>query len=299
MTARAIASGTISFGLVSIPIKLYSASNASAGVSFNMLHAKCGSRLKQQYICSKDGETVGRDDMTKGYEFARDEYVTITPEELKALEEQSTQTIEVTEFVPVEAIDPIYYDKTYYLGPDKGGGKAYKLLAEVLKRTGRVAIAKYAARGRGNSVMLGPEGGLAMQQLYFADDPALLRVPLEPGADVKESEIALARQLVEQRTVEKFDPKAYEDEVTTRIRAQLDRKIEGQEITLAPPQTGGGQIIDLMEALKASLEKGSRREGKRASSAPAPQTAARSAERKPARRAPGRASARAADSSKK
>ena len=135
MSARPIATGTISFGLVSIPVKLYAASDASAGVSFNMLHGKDGARLKQQYICTKDGEIVPRDQMVKGYEFSKDQYVTFTTEELKALEEQSTQSIEVVEFVPIAKVDPVYFDKAYYLGPDKGGAKAYALLSKVMLET--------------------------------------------------------------------------------------------------------------------------------------------------------------------
>src|SRR5262245_36187159 len=137
MSARAIASGTISFGLVSIPVKLYSASNPSAGVSFNILHSKCGSRLRQQYLCAKEEVIVPREEMVKGYEFAKDRYATFKTEELKALEEQATQQIDVVEFIPISAIDPVYFDKAYYLGPDKGGAKAYRLLSEVLKDTAR------------------------------------------------------------------------------------------------------------------------------------------------------------------
>ena len=168
MSARPIAAGTISFGLVSIPVKLYAASDASAGVSFNMLHAKDAARLKQQYICTKDGEIVPRDQMVKGYEFAKDQYVTFTPEELKALEEQSTQSIEVVEFVPIDKVDPVYFDKTYYVGPDKGGAKAYALLSKVMQETGRVALARYAARGKQYLVMLRPlDDGIVMQQLLL------------------------------------------------------------------------------------------------------------------------------------
>src|SRR5262249_34698410 len=135
-------------GLVSIPVKLYSATNASAGLSFHMLHAKCGSRVKQQYICPKDNEIVPRDQMVKGYEFSKDKYVTFTADELKSLEEKSTEAIDITEFIPIDKIDPIYFDKPYYLGPDKGGAKAYSLLAETMKRSGRVALGRYAARGK-------------------------------------------------------------------------------------------------------------------------------------------------------
>jgi len=309
MSARPIASGTVSFGLVSIPVKLYSAANASSGISFNLLHGKCGSRLKQQYICPKDNnEIVPREDMVKGYEFAKDRYVTFKEEELKALEEQSTQTIEVVEFVPIQKVDPVYFDKTYYLGPDKGGAKAYKLLSEVMKATGRVALAKYAARGKQYLVMLRPEeGGIAMQQLLYADEVRpFSEVPIEQ-ADVAPKELDLAKLLVEQRATNKFEPETYEDDVKKRIQAQLERKIAGQEIQVAPAEPGA-QIIDLMEALKASLS--GKAPAKAAESKPSrptlvsaerdePQAAAAAGGRKPARRAPRRGNGPRSDAARK
>jgi len=278
MPARAIASVTVSFGLVSIPVKLYTAAESAAAVSFNWLHKKCGSRLKMQYFCPQDNEIVPREDMVKGYEFAKDRYVTFTPEELKALEEESTQTIEITEFVPAEKVDPIYFDRAYYLGPDKGGDKAYRLLAKAMTESGRSALGKYAARGRQYLVLLRPQGDrLVMQQLHYADEirsPA--EVPIGQG-EVKEPELKLARQLVDQITTDQFRPEAYEDEVRKRVRDLIQRKVEGEEISVTPPEAGqGAKIIDLMEALKASL----------ASKGAAP-AAAKSApeERKPAKRA--------------
>ena len=257
MPARAIASGTISFGLVSIPVKLFSASQPQSAISFNLLHKKCGSRLKQQYICSSDGEKVEREDMIKGFEFSKDKYVQFTPEELKAIEEKSTQSIEISEFIPIEKIDPIYYDKPYYLGPDKGGDKAYRLLAEVMNRTGRAALAKYAARGKQYLVLLRPvgEGRIVMQQLLYNDEiKPYSEVPI-PAAEVKEAEVKLATQLVDQISNDHFQPEKYEDEVRKRLHELINKKVEGQDITEAPAETGKAQIIDLMEALKQSLGK--------------------------------------------
>ncbi|HYR46257.1 MAG TPA: Ku protein, partial [Thermoanaerobaculia bacterium] len=214
MSARAIGTANISFGLVSIPVKLFSAANTSSGISFNLLHAKCGSRLKQQYICPKeDNVIVPREEMRKGYEFAKDQYVLFTNEELKTLEEESTQTVEVTEFVPVAQVDPVYYDRPYYLGPDKGGSKAYWLLAEALRTTGRVALAKYAARGKQYLVMLRPvEGGLVMQQLLYADEVRpISEIGLDNKEKVADAELKLATMLVEQRASDEFRPEAYED----------------------------------------------------------------------------------------
>ena len=286
MSARPIASGTISFGLVSIPIKLYAAADASAGVSFTMLHATDAARLKQQYICTKDGEIVPRDQMVKGYEFSKDRYVTFTPEELKALEEQSTQSIEVVEFVPISKVDPVYFDRSYYVGPDKGGAKAYALLSEVMKDTQRVALARYAARGKMYLVMLRPfENGIVMQQLLYADEVrSFNEVPLEP-AEVSPKELDLAKLLVEQRAADAFKPETYEDDVKKRVLGLIQKKVEGQDISIVPTEAGGGQIIDLMEALKASLAK------KPEAAAPAAKKAAAAEEasaRKPAKRAPGR-----------
>src|SRR6266498_2008578 len=280
MSARAIGTANISFGLVSIPVKLFSAANSSSGISFNLLHARCGSRLKQQYICPKeDNVIVPREEMRKGYEFAKDQYVLFTDEELKNLEEESTQTIEVTEFVPVKAVDPIYFDKPYYLGPDKGGSKAYWLLAEAMKTTGRVALAKYAARGKQYLVMLRPmDGGLVMQQLLYADE---VRPISEIGLDrenVPEAELKLATMLIGQRAAHHFHHEAYKHEAKKRIQQQLKRKIEtGEEISTAPPPEKG-EVIDLMEALRRSLGK----------QAPASRKSTSAAEeRKPARRASG------------
>ncbi|HTO86697.1 MAG TPA: Ku protein [Thermoanaerobaculia bacterium] len=271
-TARAIATANISFGLVSIPVKLFSAGNSSAAVSFNMLHGKCGSRVKQQYVCPKeDNIVVPREEIRKGYEFAKDQYVLFSDEELKALEEQSTQTVEVTEFVPLSSIDPVYFDKAYYLGPDKGGSKAYWLFAEVLRATGRVALAKYAARGKQYLVMVrATDDGLVMQQLLYADE---IRPISEVGLDKetpRDAELKLAKMLVDQASSDEFRPEAYEDEVKKRIQQQLKKKIDtGQEIS-APPKPKSGEVIDLMEALRRSLAKGSKPARKAAAAAQRP-----------------------------
>jgi DNA end-binding protein Ku len=300
--ARAIAGATISFGLVSIPVKLFSATQVSAQISFNLLHSKCGTRLKQQYICPHDGEVVPREDMVKGYEFAKDQFVTFTADELKALEEKATQTIEIAEFVPLAAIDPVYFDKPYYLGPEKGGDKAYTLLAEAMRETGRAALARYAARGKQYLVMLRPYqgagekaggplgGGIVMQQLLYADEVRPFSdVPL-PDAEVREPELRLAKQLIDQIAVETFDPTQYDDDVRKRIQEDIERKVQGQDIAAAPPPSEPARIIDLMEALKASLGKSDRKP--KSATAPAPEAggdedAAEQEDRKGARRSGG------------
>jgi DNA end-binding protein Ku len=253
MPARSIGTGTLSFGMVSIPIRLYSAAESSAAVSFNLLHGKCSTRLKQQYVCPKDNEIVPRDQMVKGYEFSKDQYVTFTAEELKAMEQATERAIEITEFIPASAVDPVYFERATYLGPDAGADKAYRLLNEAMKATGRVALAKWAARGKQYLVMIRPSGnGLVLQQLFYADEiRPISEVPIG-DAEVKEGELRLATQLVEQIAQDEFHPEAYEDEVRKRYHEAIQRKVDGQEIAAAPEQPKA-QIIDLMEALKASL----------------------------------------------
>ncbi|HEV2228164.1 MAG TPA: Ku protein [Steroidobacteraceae bacterium] len=256
--ARSIGSLTVSFGLVAIPVKLFTANQSSNAISFNLLHKADGSRLKQQYICQKDGAVVERDDMVKGYEFAKDQYVRFTPEEIKALEEVGSHAVEISEFVPIESIDPVYYDKTYYLAPDKGAAKPYALLTEALKQAGRCGVGRWAARGKGYLVILRPIGDvLAMQQLHYAADVRRASEVEIQKTEVKPAELKLAQQLIDAQTAEKFDADAYKDEVRGRIEAAIRKKVdEGQEITMAEPAPAGeGKVIDLMEALRASLER--------------------------------------------
>jgi DNA end-binding protein Ku len=255
MPARSIASATISFGLVSVPVNLYSSSESKTSVSFNMLHKKCNSRLKQQYTCPKDNEIVTREETVKGYEFAKDQYVVFTPEELKALEEKATGMIEVVEFVPLAKVDREYLEKVYYLGPDKGGERAYRLLCEALRETGRAALGQYSARGQQYLILLRPLNNcLVMEQLHYSDEVrSTSEVPV-PQGDVKAAELALAKQLIDQTTNDNFEPQKYKDTVRERVLETIQRKVEGQDITssdVAPES--GGKIVDLMEALKASL----------------------------------------------
>lgn len=263
MAARSIGTGTVSFGMVSIPIRLYSAAEPSASISFNLLDGKTKTRLKQQYV-NQAGEIVARDQMVKGYEFSKDQYVSFTAEELKAMEEQAQKAIEITEFVPASAVDPVFFDKAYYLGPEKGGEKAYKLLVEAMRQTGKTALAKWAARGKQYLVMIRPaQGGLVLQQLMYADEVRPISEVPVGDAEIKEGELKLAVQLIEQIAVTEFRPENYEDEVKKRYHEAIQKKIEGQEITAAPEQPKA-QIIDLMEALKASLA------AKTTAAAPAP-----------------------------
>lgn len=279
MAARSIASLTVSFGLVSIPVKLFSATEASRAISFNLLHKTCGSRLKQQYFCVKEEVPVSREDMTKGYEFEKDKYVMFTPEELKALEEAGTHTAEITEFVPIDTVDPVYFDKAYYLGPDKGGAKPYALLARALRESKRCALGRWATRGKQYIVMIRPVengdmSGLVMQQLLYAAEVRSIKELEIPKTEVRDAELKLAQQLIEQQATERFDPAAYTDEVRGRVEAAIQKKVEGQEITMVETPEPGAQVIDLMEALRASLEK---KPAKRAPAAAQPAKPARKA----------------------
>jgi DNA end-binding protein Ku len=266
---RAIASATVSFGLVTIPVNIYPATEPRAEIRFHWLHKKCGMRLRQQYYCPKDDEVVSRKDMIKGYEFAKGRYVTFTAEELEALEEQATQTIEVTEFLPIEKVDPIYFERPYHLGPGKGGQRAFALLGQAMVQSERAALGKYAARGKQYLVLLRPSrDALVLHQLHYAEE---IRPPVASiDGKVKDAELKLARQLIEQITTDRFKPEGYEDEVRSRVRAQIKRKVEGEEITAAPAERRKGEVVDLMEALKASL---------------GAQAGRRGGERKPAKRA--------------
>jgi DNA end-binding protein Ku len=264
MPPRPISSATIAFGLVSVPVSLYSASESSATVGFNMLHKTCGTRLKQQYICPKEGNVVEKDEIAKGYEFAKGQYVTFTPEEIKALDEKATNSIDIVEFVPLSAVDRIYVEKVYYLGPDKGGDRAYRLLGEALKTTGRAALGQYSARGKQNLVLLRPlDGVLVMEQLHYAAELRPASEVPHPETPVKDAELALARQLIEQASTDEFRPENYHDTVRERVLEAIQAKVEGQEITAeaAPPDT---KIIDLMDALKASIAKQKKTAGKAA-----------------------------------
>jgi DNA end-binding protein Ku len=259
MAPRSIATASISFGLVTVPVRIYPATRTSAGLSFHLLHEKDHARLKQQYVCEKDGEVVTRSEMVKGYEFAKGRYVTFTTEELKALDQKATNGIEIAEFVPEGSVDPVYFERSYYLGPDKNGAKAFSLLGRAMNETRLLAVAKYAARGKDYLVLLRPaDERLEMIQLYNEDEvrPAS-EVPVETRVS-SPAEVKLATRLIESIASEEFDPGRYGDEVRRRIQKLIQAKVQGKDITAPAPQKRKAQVVDLMEALQASLARKAR-----------------------------------------
>ena len=255
MAARSIASLTLSFGLVSIPVKLYSATESSASVRFNLL-AKDGSRVKQQYVSEKDQAVVPRSEMVKGYEFEKDRFVLFTPDELKALEEGTSHSIDIVSFIPAEAVDPIFYDKAYFLAPDKRGGKPYALLMEAMRKSGRCALAKWSWKAKQYVVQVRPaEDGLILQQLLYADEVRSLKDLDIESVTVSATELQLALQLIDQISEDSYDPAQYEDEEKKRVLAAIDEKISGKQIVASAhnEEPSTGQVIDLMDALRASI----------------------------------------------
>lgn len=285
---RSIASLTISFGLVAIPVKLYSATVSSERISFNLLRQSDGSRVKQQYIAVNDGKLVERSEMVKGYEFAKDQYVMFTAEELKALEDTTTHAIDIQQFVPLESVDPVYFDGTYYLAPDKGGAKPYNLLATALRKTHQAAVGRWISRGKEHIIVVRPmDDGLAMHQLHFKAEVRSLKELGIDSAPVSDPELKLAQQLIDHLAAKKFDPNEYVDEHRARVEAAIQKKVEGKEVSIAegPVAAKGGNVIDLMEALRASIDaRGSKAPELKERKAPKRAAAASSTARKSAKR---------------
>ena len=256
MAPHSIGSGTISFGLVSIPVKLYTAAS-SGGVSFNLLHAKCGSRIKQQTFCPVCNEVIERGALVKGYEFQKEQYVRFTDEELKSLEGEASKVIDIAEFVPLPTVDPIYFEKTYYLGPDKGGEKPYRLLTDAMAKMERVALAKYVMRGKESLVLIRPsQHGLMLHTMYFADEVRDFgEVGKGESATLKEGELGLAERLIQELSHDEFKPEQYQDDYRERVLDLVNLKVEGKEVTTVTPEVHRAQVIDLMDALKQSLAK--------------------------------------------
>ena len=253
--ARSIWRGAISFGLVNVPVKLYSAVSKKT-VRFNQLHDADHARIQQKRVCSQDGEEVPYENIVKGFEIAPDRYVVITPEELDALDPAKTRAIDIQDFVDVSEIDPLYYEHPYYLLPDTGASKAYKLLLEALRETNKVAIARVVLRTKEYLVAIRPAGDvLTMETMLFADELIGAEGLDElPDADVKatDRELSMARQLIEAQATE-FDPTKYRDEYRERVLELIERKAAGEEIAVQPLAEETQEVPDLMAALEQSL----------------------------------------------
>ena len=298
MATRSLQSVTITFGLVTIPVKLYAATNPRAGISFTMLDAK-GGRVKQQYISAESGEVVPRNEMVKGYEFEKDRFVTFTKEELKALEQASSGAVEITEFVPAASIDPVFYEKAYYLGPDKGGAKPYRLLAEAMRDTDRSAIGRWAARGKQYLVNIRvAERRLILQELLYANEVRPVDEVEIPDAKISPKELALANQLIDSITSKAFDPTQYKDDVKERIEAQIQKKVEGEEITVpeGAAAPASAKVIDIMDALRASLKRKGGNGAATDASATRGSSARKAAVKRPVEKKPAKKSAKKAAS---
>ena len=288
MPPHSIGSGTISFGLVSIPVRMYTAAS-SANVAFNMLHAKCGSRIRQQTFCPTCNEVIERAGLVKGYEVTKDRYVRVADDELKALEGEASKTIDIEEFVPLEKVDPVYFEKAYYLGPDKGGEKAYRLLTDAMAKSGRVAVATFVMRGKESLVLIRPSSdGLMLHTMFFADEVrGFGEIEKGEGAKIRDGEMDLAQQLIDGLSNDDFTPENYQDRYRLRVLQLIDSKVEGKEITVAAPEAARAQVVDLMDALKESLAKRVSADKKPPAKAPRRAEAASEA---PPRAAPRRAS---------
>jgi DNA end-binding protein Ku len=256
-TARSIASVSISFGLVTIPVKVFSATLTSSASVFICLRSSDSSRVKQQYIAVNDGKLVDRSEMSKGYEFAKDQYVTFSPQELKQLEDATTHSIDIQQFVPLETVDPVYFADTYYLAPDKGGAKPYSLLSKALENSKQCAIGRWVSRGKEHIVLIRSlQHGLGIAPVALQSRGAQHQDVGVEAAAVSEAELKLADQLIDHLTAKRFDPNEYEDEFRARVQAAVDRKVQGKEVSTAeaPERSSSSNVIDLMSALKASLE---------------------------------------------
>lgn len=286
MALRPLRNATISFGLVSIPVRFYTATR-SEDVHFNMLHADCGSRVNRKWWCPQHEQMLEQGDMIRGYPIAKNQYVTFTDEEIDALETDNDRALEITEFVDLDQIDPVFFEKAYYLGPSPGGGKTYKLLAEAMKKQGKVAVARWVSGNREHLVVLRPfENGLILHTMYYADEVRDFGAMDLEDAPVRDKELGLAEMLINELSVEAFDPLQYKDEYRERLLDRIRKKSEGEVIvTEARSDENAGEVIDIMEALRRSLEGGG---PKKKAAAPAAATPARAA----AKKAPPRPEAR-------
>jgi DNA end-binding protein Ku len=256
MAARSISTASLTFGLVSIPVRLFPATS-SKSVRFNLLHDKDKSRIQEKIFCPVEEKIIDRSELVRGYEIEKGRYVTFTDEELKKLEAQADRAIEISEFIPVTEVDPVYFENSYLLGCEPTSAKAYHLLKEAMNKAGRVGLAKFTMRGKERLVLIRPhDDGLMLHTMYYEDEIRTFK-EIDHGADapVKDSELSLAQRLLADLTQKKFEPSKYKDNYRERVIAAAEQKMAGQEIAEPTPEAHRGNVIDLMSALKASLEK--------------------------------------------
>ena len=251
---RSIWNGAITFGLISIPVRLYAAVEEK-GLKFHQLHSADNGRIKYKRVCSVDGEEVPYDEIVKGYEYEKDRYVVFTEEELDRMPSDSIRAVDVVSFVPLEEIDPIYFQRSYYLAPEPTGIKAYRLLAQALTESNRVGVAKITLREKEHLATLRLRGDVfVLETMYWPDE---IRAPefedISRSVEVRPQELAMAKSLIDNLT-DHFEPGAFIDSYRQKLEEAAEAKIAGQEVAMAPAQGEPTQILDLMEALKASVE---------------------------------------------
>ena len=276
MALRPLKNATISFGLVNIPVRFYTATK-SEDVHFNLLHESCGTRVNRKWWCPHHEKIVESTELVRAYAIARNKYITFTDEEIDTLESDDNRSLNISEFLDLQQIDPMFFEKAYFLGPGPGGGKTYKLLSAAMKKQNKVALAHWVSANREHLVILRPyQDGLALHTMYYADEVRDFAAIEKEEAPVKEKEIKLAEMLIDELTEKKFDPLRYKDEYRERLMDRIRDKSKGKAIVSEEPEEEekGGEVIDIMEALRRSLE-GGRSPAKRASSAKATTTRAR------------------------
>jgi DNA end-binding protein Ku len=268
MALRPLRNATITFGLVNIPVRFYTATK-SEDVHFNLLHESCGSRVNRKWWCPYHEEIVDSSELVRGYAISKNKYVTFTDEEIETLETDDNRSLDITEFLQLDQIDPVFFEKAYFLGPAPGGGKTYKLLSQAMKKQNKVALARWVAANREHLVILRPyENGLVLHTMFYADEVRDFGAVDKEDAPVKEKEIKLAEMLIDELTEKKFNPLQYKDEYRERLLDRIKDKSKGKAIVSEEKEEEekGGEVIDIMEALRRSLE-GGRAPAKRAPAA--------------------------------
>ena len=261
MALRPLRNATISFGLVSIPVRFYTATK-SEDVHFNLLHESCGTRVNRKWWCPHHKKIVESDELVRGYAISKNKYVTFTDEEIESLETDDNRALDITEFLTLDQIDPVFFEKAYFLGPAAGGAKTYKLLASAMKRQGKVALARWVSSNREHLVILRPfEKGLILHTMYYADEVRDFDAIEAEGGEAKDKEVKLAEMLINELTEKKFNPLQYKDEYRERLIDRIRAKSRGKSITSDEPEEEkkSAEVIDIMEALRRSLGSGATR----------------------------------------